>query len=380
MTRKKKDPMQTVNIGGLSNPLDGWPNDDLLLSAKSRDFVRKTQPDLLPILDWPELRDEFEKHETPSIKAKATNRRTGLLSIVSSVIGLIMASIIPLFQADLHGPLRMISEFLLIFGVLFGVWHLWRAKYRSVWLVHRYWTERLRQFYFQFLINNLSLAARAMKNDDARQSYHELRGSELERLLHRKGDTIYIIQNLVSDIANTEPWVFEKWEIQHEELQSSDELEILLNVLERQRLGIQEEYTKKKIQPGYRSPVSRSRFVDLVADVSTFLVVIIGMVIGMLILVFNYQLDSPIVVLFICGSAVLSILILSLRVIDDALCLRVGAHRYQWYLAAVQSINSRYKRAANANEKIRLLREMEHFSYQEMRRFITEHNAARFVL
>ena len=56
MTRKPQAP----GLGPLDDPLANWPNDDLLLEQKSRNRVAREHPDLLKILDWPELRAAFE--------------------------------------------------------------------------------------------------------------------------------------------------------------------------------------------------------------------------------------------------------------------------------------------------------------------------------
>ena len=56
MTRKAQAP----GLGPLDDPLANWPNDDLLLEGKSRNRIARDYPDLLKILDWPELRAAFE--------------------------------------------------------------------------------------------------------------------------------------------------------------------------------------------------------------------------------------------------------------------------------------------------------------------------------
>ena len=65
MTRKAQAP----GLGPLDDPLTAWPNDDLLLKQESRNRIARDHPDLLKVLDWPDLRAAFEEHDAPANEA-----------------------------------------------------------------------------------------------------------------------------------------------------------------------------------------------------------------------------------------------------------------------------------------------------------------------
>lgn len=370
--------MGMPNVGAFANPLEGWPNDDICLSEESRAYIHETQPALLRVLDWPELRDEFNRHNTPGLAAKKRNRLTGFIAIYGSAIGLMVAAIAPLFPET--KLLWIASEILLATGVVLGAFHFWLAKHKSRWLGHRFWTERLRQLYFQFLIANIDLAAKAIDESDAKEEYDAARKQALKVLLQQKKDTSHLLEELVSDVAETSPWIDVKWRSQAKNLSKTKNTELLLSILERQRIGVQEEYVQKKIRAGFHSPISRANFLASTADLCTFLVVALGFVAGYLF--FQHDLGAANVWVKLClaSSAVLSAAILLLRILDEALCLRISSERYKWYLAATRDVRARFQGTNKANEKVRILKEMEQISYQELRRFIACHKAARFLL
>ena len=58
---------------------------------------------------------------------------------------------------------------------------------------------------------------------------------------------------------------------------------------------------------------------------------------------------------------------------------RADTERYEWYLAALRALDARFTQSEPGGQ-IEALRELEHLSYQEMRRFIVAHKRARFLL
>ena len=157
--------MSAVNeIKVSGNLLQGWPNDDILFTQAGRDYVENNSPELFRILDWPELRAEFKKHDIPALQSKAANVKTGSLALIFSFLGL-GVSTLSTVNLDVETQVRSIAELFLLIGIFFGLWHLLRSRHKKTWLGHRFWTERLRQFYFQFIINNMDIALEATTND-----------------------------------------------------------------------------------------------------------------------------------------------------------------------------------------------------------------------
>ena len=55
-----------LRLAAFADPLAGWRNDDILLDKDARQALGAVQPQLLRVLDWPELRALFKQHEGPA--------------------------------------------------------------------------------------------------------------------------------------------------------------------------------------------------------------------------------------------------------------------------------------------------------------------------
>jgi len=66
--------MKTLHTGTFDDPLKGWPNDDLLLTAKGAPIWKPHTRRPFRVLDWPELRTAFERHNDAATKAKRKSR------------------------------------------------------------------------------------------------------------------------------------------------------------------------------------------------------------------------------------------------------------------------------------------------------------------
>ena len=71
--------------------------------------------------------------------------------------------------------------------------------------------------------------------------------------------------------------------------------------------------------------------------------------------------------------------IIALRVLNEGLQLGVETERCRWYLAALESLDTRFTHADTAR-KVILLREMEQLSYQELTRFVVSAGGSRFIM
>lgn len=78
-------------------------------------------------------------------------------------------------------------------------------------------------------------------------------------------------------------------------------------------------------------------------------------------------------------GAAAGVLVLALRIVDEGLQLRVDDERYRWYLSSLRALADRFEQSDSGGQ-IAALRELEHLSYKEMRRFIVAHRRARFLL
>ena len=87
--------------------------------------------------------------------------------------------------------------------------------------------------------------------------------------------------------------------------------------------------------------------------------------------------SGPVRTMF-CFAALLGVLVAMIKAVDQSLSISASAERYKWYLASISDLDSRYSIVQTSAEKIRLLRELERLSYQEMRRFLDSNMKAKF--
>ena len=376
MTRKAQAP----GLGPLDDPLADWPNDDLLLEEKSRNRIARDYPDLLKILDWRELRAAFEEHDAPANEAHRKCRRFGGAAVVCGAAGMLLAALAPVLTgAGLSGwALGLLASVLTVLGTVLGLAHWIGARHRSDWLLHRFWTERLRQFHFQFLLNHFDLAVKASAHDPALEEYKKCRTEALERLIDDFRDIRGLISKLEQDEAELSPWLQDQWPNKAPDTADSECGQLLLRALYRQRFGIQIQYTQKKRDESIHSPKTRARVVRNGCDLLTFSAMLLAGLTGVLLL-FGHPLGSLAVRLSMGLGAAAGVLVLALRIVDEGLQLRVDDERYRWYLSSLRALDGRFAQSDSGGQ-IAALRELEHLSYKEMRRFIVAHRRARFLL
>lgn len=376
MTRKTQAP----GLGPLDDPLADWPNDDLLLEEKSRNRVARDYPDLLKILDWPDLRAAFEEHDAPANEAHRKCRRFGAAAVVCGAAGMLLAALAPVLTgAGLSGwVLGLLASALTVLGTVLGLAHWIGTRHRSDWLLHRFWTERLRQFHFQFLLNYFDLAVKASAHDPALEEYRKCRTEALERLIDDFRDVRGLIRKLEQDEAELSPWLQDEWLNEAPDTADSERGQLLLRALHKQRFGIQIQYTEKKLDESIHSPKTRARVVRNGCDLLTFSAMFLAGLTGVLLL-FGNPLGSLAVRLSMGLGAAAGVLVLALRIVDEGLQLRVDDERYRWYLSSLRALAGRFAQSDSGGQ-IAALRELEHLSYKEMRRFIVVHRRARFLL
>lgn len=371
-----------IALGLVGDPSEDWPNDDLLLREDSRTRLALHHPALLKVLDWPALRDEFARHDAPADLARKHCRRHGVWAVLCGGVGLVLAAVTPVLAIPpwLPGPaVGLAAVGFTVLGAVLGGLHWIGSRHRSIWLFHRFWTERLRQFYFQFLIHNIELAGKAVTDKRALERYEAARARALEILVT---DTFHDVPSLIEDLeqdrAESQPWLVREWKEPQKPITGKTQETDLLEALRRQRILVQERYTSINLRDNFSSPKFRANAVRSASDLLTLAVVVLAIVTGAL-LVSEQSLVPFSVSLSLSASAALSAAVVILRVLDEGLQLRVDTERYEWYLAAIKALDERF-RYADATEKVTVLEEFEHLSYQEFRRFLVSHLRARFLL
>ena len=372
------------------DPLKDWPNDDLLVGDEERmDFCRR-RPRLARIFDWPEMRVLFLEHDRPSNAARKRSQKNGKIAVACGFLGLALAALLYFFAKVSSQPELVdkvvggLSAVLIAVVGLVGRSQVLTGAEKRRWLSNRYWTERIRQFHFQWILNTLPKAAAALDDDRALAEWKASRDAAFGDFRRdTKGDLATVFDRLNDDRAEQVVWIDPAWARPAETIEDRPEVGELLAGLRALRLGVQERYTRLKLHSGVFSPKTRLGWLLGASNTLTVLIMLLTVPMGVA-HVFGFALSDgkiPWWFLLLGGlSGTFGAAVVSIRVVNEGLLLRTETERYEWYLASVRSIAERFDAAADAPTKVRLMREMERLAYQEMRRFLLAFQAARFVM
>jgi hypothetical protein len=373
------------------NPLRNWPNSDLLIAEEDRTFFTRQYPAYAPIFDWPELRALFAAYDGIAAGARKHSRRSGVIAIFLGFLGLSVGATVPLMEEFAQGQatqdlrtravLGGIAAALAIASMLIGYTQVLRGKDKSQWLTNRFWTERIRQFHFQLIINHLPRVVAAVQTNQSLEDWLAFRARELDTFKHDYLRGVEDkIHHLDEDEAEDKPWIMEEWSHASHIPPASAELDTLLKLLERQRFGIQQRYTGRRLVSGWHSPDTRSEWVSKLSDALTAVLLLATVTVGVGSIDAFVRGANPryrIIVAFI--ATISSSSVVAMRAMKEGLLFGADAERYKWYAAAVRTLHNQFERA-DRPQKVHLLRELEHVTYQEMRRFILAAKQARFVM
>ena len=377
------------------DPFKDWPNDDLLIGDEERaDFVRR-QPRLARIFDWPEMRKVFLEHDRPGNAARKRSQKNGMVIVACGGLGLALAAWMYFFASLTSEPAQKALVFKVV-GVLSGfvmagVGLVGRSQVltggeKRRWLYNRYWTERVRQFHFQWILNTLPKAASALDDDRALADWKASRDAAFEDFRRdTKRDLVTAFDRLNEDRAEQSVWIDPAWARPVETIDDRPEIGELLTGFRALRLSVQERYTSRKLASGVFSPKTCLGWILGASNALTVLIVVLTAVTGAVFgLGWAYSVSDKTMpsefLALSAASGTLTAAVIAIRVVNDGLLLRTETERYEWYLASVRSIAERFDAAADAATKVGLLREMERLAYQEMRRFLLAFQAAKFVM
>jgi hypothetical protein len=377
--------------GPLDDPFRNWPNSDLLIGEEDRGFFRRHYPAFAPIFDWPEMRSLFVEYDAEAATARKHSRRAGVAAVIVGFFSLVVAAAVPLADElaksnavpPLHTQtaLGSAAAVLAIISMVIGYTQVLKGKSKARWLANRFWTERLRQFHFQLMLNHLPEVIAASKGKDALRIWLDFRARELDRFKHDYLRGVEdMIHHLDVDEAEDHAWLFDEWDQPGAAPPASPEFDQLLKLLERQRFGIQQRYAERKLLNGWHSPETRAQWVHKLSDALTALLLSATVAAGIgSMIAFKKGVSPDFRLIAGIVAALSSSSIVAMRALKEGLLISADAERYKWYLAAVRTLYRRFEHADLAH-KIYLLRELEHVAYQEMRRFIVSVSKARFVM
>lgn len=357
-------------------------NDDLLLAEEDRKLAADRFPELIDVLDFPELREMFLSYDLSANRAKNHGRRTGFIAILLAVLALLGASTASSYEtAQDMWPrvLAGVSAVLGVAGVLIGSTGTLNRESKHRWLCNRLMTERLRQFQFQVLVYRLPEIL-AASDGMGRQRFIDARRSWFAefRMAH-EGHLPARLKVVLDDDAEDDFLL-------HHDLASwhpaDGSLSRVFSAYRLLRFDHQLQYAnyKLRVDESIFSNSSARQF-EILRDVSLLFIFIvfaghlaiaISLAPGWSALASNSYVHLGIIWLVIG--------LLAIRTVEEGLQPAREVERYTRYRSSLMSLLARYDRAADAEEKIRIMQETERVAYQEMRGFLKTNQEARYVL
>ncbi|MCI4646363.1 MAG: hypothetical protein MRY64_16400 [Hyphomonadaceae bacterium] len=320
---------------------------------------------LFRIVDFPELRTAFKEANDAAAEAKNHTRQTSFKAIILGAAGVGLLGIGGLVGVGwLSWILQAIALLAILFagGLGFAQW-LTSDKHK-VWLRSRWQAERLRQFHFQYLLNNWADALAAMDNDAAQESFAETRRKALTGLLRRFGEEVDPIALSVSDVTHEHLWLNPDWKTPSPSQETSSDAEELALFFRKSRLGIQLDYTLSTLDPTANTPKANA---DWMRNAQTAIVPaspILALVALVTMLIPGIQSAWFHALLIAVGT-----LGLLLRGLDTVSATSKDADRYEVYYAQLRSLRDSFDTAA-LDVQLSLLRQVESSAYEEMRGFL----------
>lgn len=369
-------------LGFLADPLSNWPNDDLLLDERTREYFLKHHAAAFPILDWPRLRDLFNRHEDLANSYRDRSRRSGMIAVAATTVGLLITAFSPVLNAVLPSfdwLIGISATLFIVIGSGLALEYLIRGNMKYRWLANRLWTERTRQFYFQYLIQNLDVAAKAMNDPEALTALVRDRDSKLAEYKKITMASIReVMDRLSKDRAARDPWLVDAWRSPPALPATSENLSELLHILQRQRFGIQKRYVGHKLAQTVNSPAWRASVTAIVSNVLTLVLPLTALAIAFCIL-FGHSSNDPLLLGLVAVQAAAAAIVAGIRAFDVGFRWSDDGNRYGWYLARTEELERTFL-AEGVEGKIEALRQMERASYEELRLFLQAQNSAHFLI
>ena len=128
-------------------------NNDLLVNAGDLAYIKNEFPEIIHVLDHPELREVFLRYDGKANAARVTVRRMGLAAILTALFTLLGAATEPIWgHFTAARGISIVLESCALVATLIMVGRLRHSTTKTAWLESRLMTERLRQWHFQLLV------------------------------------------------------------------------------------------------------------------------------------------------------------------------------------------------------------------------------------
>lgn len=374
-------------------------NDDLLANPGDMQWVEQRYSKLLPVLDFPELRQAFLTHDALAIQAHRRVMGWGLLAILCAVIALLAAASEPLWggQGLLPRAVGTGAELLGLLGAFVGAGGMWLGPSKRDWLLNRLAAEQLRQWHFQFILQRGDLIVPALGGDESQ--VHDFRAAraclfeDFRAGLRGKLDSL--LTSLLSVNYEKEKTLVPRGSLPHHGYTDQDELFVpLAEIYWRLRLRHQLQYVQYKLQTsteyGWRQflrwPILIQKEVlgglgtsCIVMAILVSIAIIIGHVLPMVVgeTPVSAALEHPLLNSAAVGLAIVAV---AVRTIEDGLGLKPDIERYRHFANELERLLTQWQEAPGLSSRLSVMERCEEACFEELREFLVVHHHTKFAL
>jgi hypothetical protein len=362
-------------------------NDDLLTNPGDLRRAKQLYPDILHVLDHPELRSLFTSYDRPANQAKKWSRRLGFTAIAFGACSLFGASA----EIVIANPLTkvniaLVSAVLGIASVVIGVFGVLHHGSKREWLYRRLMTERLRQFHFQTFALRWSDIQESLESENAKLEYIKKRGKWFEEFKSQFEGHLAAQFHAIEKLGG-EPWLHPS------PFQPRDHWaapQMLFDAYYELRIMHQRRYADHKL--GDRSGIfpDSSRLQEVLFSRTSLVCILLLFALHLILVTFiifevkgslSPSLSHILHAHWINFVAIwVAIIALAIRALEEGLKPERELERYTLYAKEVESIGERYRREVEPGKKVALMREIEKLAFDEMGAFLRTHDEARFVM
>ena len=384
-------PMRQVkpNIEGYTLTLPSRKfNDDLLNSEGDLAYAKEQFPRVFPLLDHPELREQFRVFEAAANKARGIVRLLGVMSVACGAVALLSTAAEPFLHGIAGRKLWSTAvELLLIAAAVASGMGLLLGPWRKRWLEARFMTERLRQWHFQLLVRKGAEIEEAFgqPSPEKIENFQERRKQWLNEFLHEHlGKLDSHVTTLASDPDDSSgDWLLSP---KTGYAEASQILPDICEAYRRLRIKHQFDYVTHKLsedrdrphwqflnwpvlrqEAAIRSVVSFCFYAALLCSIAVIANQWLGFRPG-----YAPHLGSMALIIAIVGIA--------FRTVQDGLGISRDIERYRDYRGRTRRLRVAFESEPKLHERLKIMEELELESVNEMRGFLRTHREAVFVL
>lgn len=379
MGRAIAPPARPATATFLHDRMTEWGNDDLLFTKAQRDLVDTEFPGAALVFDFPELRARFEQIDGVATSYRRQRHRSGITAVMFAAFGAFLSALLPVIEllgGDFPRSIFAVSAAVSLVGLVWALHLAYVDPRKDGWLENRLRSERLRQFFFQFLLSNPELGARAMHDAASLKRWKHDRAvafRHFEAWLAKPASSE--LTTVIDDVNQRRNWFAESWK--HPPRLTGDvDLTDYLTLLRRLRIDVQLAYVREKLAPGMSSPETKWAIASSVSWIFALTAVLLTSVSAIL-LFRGMAMDAPAFVIVASMVALCGVASALVRVIAEGLQLRTDRDRYRWYREAVEEVDASFHNP-DPHARLAALRELEELSYREMREFLKTHGESRF--